>query len=78
MAPNGTPTGGNLFAVANLEWHVPVYRGFAVVLFSDVGNVFGAIDDFRPGQIKGFVGVGLRYSTPTGAIRLDYGCQLDP
>jgi outer membrane protein insertion porin family len=76
--PDGTPTGGDLFVLANLEWRVPVYRGFGVVLFSDVGNVFGAINDFRPGQIKGSVGLGLRYRTPIGPIRLDYGRKLDP
>jgi outer membrane protein insertion porin family len=48
------------------------------VLFTDVGNVFRAIDDFRPGQIKGSVGLGLRYSTPIGPIRFDYGRKLDP
>jgi outer membrane protein insertion porin family len=77
-APDGTPTGGDLFVLANLEWRVPVYRGFGVVLFSDVGNVLGAIDDFRPGQIKGSVGLGIRYSTPIGPIRFDYGHQLAP
>jgi outer membrane protein insertion porin family len=76
--PDGSPTGGDLFVLANLEWRVPVYRGFGVVLFSDVGNVFRAINDFRPGQIKGSVGLGLRYSTPIGPIRLDYGHKLDP
>jgi outer membrane protein insertion porin family len=65
-APNGTPTGGDLFVLANLEWRVPVSRGLGIVLFSDVGNVFGAIDDFRPGQIKGSVGLGVRYHTPMG------------
>ncbi len=76
--PDGTPTGGALFVLANLEWRVPVYRGLGVVLFSDVGNVFRAINDFRSGQIKGSVGLGLRYSTPIGPIRLDYGRKLDP
>jgi outer membrane protein insertion porin family len=75
---DGAPTGGDLYVLTNLEWRVPVYRGFGVVLFSDVGNVFRAIDDFRPGQIKGDVGLGLRYHTPIGPIRLDYGRKLEP
>ncbi len=77
-APDGTPTGGDLYVLANLEWRVPLYKSFGVVLFTDVGNVFRAIDDFRPGQIKGSVGLGLRYRTPIGPIRLDYGHKLDP
>jgi outer membrane protein insertion porin family len=76
--PDGTPTGGDIFVLANLEWRVPVYRGFGVVLFSDVGNVFRAANDFRPGQIKASVGLGVRYHTPIGPIRLDYGHKLDP
>jgi outer membrane protein insertion porin family len=76
--PDGSPTGGDLFVLANVEWRVPVYRGLGVVLFSDLGNVFRAIDDFRPGQIKGSVGLGLRYNTPIGPIRLDYGRKLEP
>ena len=55
-----------------------MYRGFGVVLFSDVGNVFRAVNDFRPGQIKASVGLGVRYNTPIGPIHLDYGRKLDP
>jgi outer membrane protein insertion porin family len=76
--PDGAPTGGDLFVLANLEWRVPVYRGFGVVLFSDVGNVFRAVNDLQPGQIKGSVGLGVRYNTPIGPIRLDYGHKLAP
>jgi outer membrane protein insertion porin family len=57
---------------------VPVYRGFGVVLFSDVGNVFRAVNDLQPGQIKGSVGLGVRYNTLIGPIRLDYGHKLAP
>jgi len=48
------------------------------VLFSDIGNVFRAIDNFTPGEIKGSVGLGLRYNTPIGPLRLDYGRKLAP
>ncbi|HEX9870403.1 MAG TPA: BamA/TamA family outer membrane protein, partial [Candidatus Tectomicrobia bacterium] len=75
---DGTPSGGDLFVLANLEWRVPVYRGFGLVLFSDVGNVFRAVNAFQPGQIKASVGLGVRYNTPIGPIRLDYGHKLDP
>jgi outer membrane protein insertion porin family len=75
---DGTPTGGDLFVLANLEWRVPLYKGFGAVLFSDIGNVFRAINDFAPRQIKSSVGLGLRYRTPIGPIRLDYGRKLDP
>jgi outer membrane protein assembly complex protein YaeT len=75
---DGTPTGGDVFVLANLEWRVPLYKGLGVVLFTDVGNVFRAIDNFTPGQIKGSLGLGLRYNTPIGPIRLDYGRKVSP
>ena len=76
--PDGTPTGGDVFVVTNLEWRVPLYKGFGIVLFTDIGNVFRAIDNFVPGHIKGSAGLGLRYNTPIGPIRLDYGRKLAP
>jgi outer membrane protein insertion porin family len=76
--PEGAPTGGDVFVLANLEWRVPLYRGFGVVLFSDIGHVSRAIDELAPGDIKGSIGLGLRYSTPIGPIRLDYGRKLAP
>jgi outer membrane protein insertion porin family len=49
-----------------------------VVLISDIGNVYRAIDDLSPGGIKGSVGLGLHYSTPLGPLRLDYGRKFAP
>ena len=51
------------------------------MLFSDVSNVFRAVNDFRSGQIKASVGVGARYIIPIGPIgpiRLEYGHKLAP
>jgi outer membrane translocation and assembly module TamA len=70
---DGTPTGGDVFVLANLEWRVQVYKGLGVVLFTDFGNVFRAIDDLTPGQIKGSVGLGLRYRTLIGRFHFSIG-----
>jgi outer membrane protein assembly complex protein YaeT len=75
---DGTPTGGDVFVLSNLEWRIPLYKDFGLALFADVGNVYSAIDRFTPGQIKGSTGLGLRYSTPIGPVRLDYGRKLAP
>jgi outer membrane translocation and assembly module TamA len=48
------------------------------VMFLDAGNVW---TDFRAidlGTIRYDVGAGLRYQTPVGPIRLDFGYQLNP
>jgi outer membrane protein insertion porin family len=76
--PDGAPTGGDVFVLANLEWRVPLYKGFGLVVFSDIGNVYRAIDALSPGGVKGSLGLGLRYRTPIGPIRLDYGRKLAP
>ena len=58
-----------------------MYHSFGVMLFSDVSNVFRAVNDFRSGQIKASVGVGARYIIPIGPIgpiRLEYGHKLAP
>jgi outer membrane protein insertion porin family len=75
---NGAPTGGDVFVLANVEWRVPVYKGLGVVFFGDIGTVYRAIDDLSPGGMKSTVGLGLRYNTPIGPIRLDYGRKLAP
>jgi outer membrane translocation and assembly module TamA len=48
------------------------------VLFLDAGNVWtdSAAIDF--GDIRYAVGTGLRYETPIGPVRLDFGYQLNP
>lgn len=75
---DGSPTGGDVFVLANLEWRVPLYKGLGIVIFSDIGNVYRAIDELSPEGVKSSVGLGLRYRTPIGPIRFDYGRKLAP
>jgi translocation and assembly module TamA len=72
------PTGGRSLAEFSLEARVrlPVFGGnFGVVPFVDVGNVyeksFPTFTDMRVG-----VGVGLRYYSNFGPIRIDVGTPL--
>ena len=47
------------------------------VLFVDAGNVWR--DEWRivPGEVRVAAGAGLRYETPVGPIRVDFGYQLN-
>lgn len=74
---DGTPTGGNVFLVLNAELRVTVVGSLGVVAFWDGGNTWLDPDDIRWTDIKTTVGLGLRYNTPVGPLRLDYGFKLN-
>ena len=75
--------GGNGFAAINAELRIPIFGGFGGTVFYDAAQVWQ-----DPGQIRlsiegssGLrqgVGVGLRYMTPIGPIRAEYGWPVDP
>jgi outer membrane protein insertion porin family len=74
---DGTPTGGNTFAMGNLEFRINVGKGFGVVAFFDAGNVWKKAEDMDITTLKYTTGLGLRYNTPVGPFRVDYGHKLD-
>jgi outer membrane protein insertion porin family len=80
LARNGewTPTGGNTMAVLNAEIRLALPRGFGLVFFVDGGNVWESPGDLRASELRSTAGAGLRYNTPVGPLRLDYGCKTDP
>ena len=47
-----------------------------VVGFFDVGNVFARTTDLNLGDLRTAAGVGLRYRSPIGPIRVDWGWKL--
>jgi outer membrane protein insertion porin family len=73
----GTPIGGNLFLLGNLELRFSVTKGWRFVTFIDTGAVWLDKQDFDPADLRYTAGAGLQYNTPVGPIRLDYGRKLD-
>ena len=70
------PVGGRSILTGSLEIRTRA-RGLGWAAFYDVGNVFKkTIPDFRHRQILQSVGIGLRYSTPIGPLRLDVAFPL--
>lgn len=68
----------NWIGILSLEFRSPIFKGFELAGFADAGNVWEKSEDIKIDEVKVGVGVGLRYRTPIGPIRLDYGYGLVP
>lgn len=80
LGPKGNdnnPTGGNAFLMTNLELRAAIGKGFGLVPFVDAGSVWIKPGDFSVSDIKYTTGLGLRYDTPVGPLRIDYGIKLN-
>ncbi len=75
------PVGGRQLFILNSELRFPLHvnKSLGGVVFYDGGNVYSAIN------IRNFVdnytntvGIGLRYATPIGPVRIDLGRNLNP
>jgi outer membrane protein insertion porin family len=77
---SGEDVGGEKMMVYNLEYRFPLLtdQGVVGVVFFDAGNVFGEGDDFGFQDIKTSAGVGVRWYSPLGPIRIEYGYILNP
>ncbi|HEX8817734.1 MAG TPA: POTRA domain-containing protein [Terriglobales bacterium] len=75
------PVGGRQLAIVNTELRFPlkIMPNLGAVIFYDGGNVYSAINFNQfVSNYTNTVGVGLRYTTPIGPIRLDIGRNLNP
>jgi outer membrane protein assembly factor BamA len=74
------PIGGTQLVILNSEIRapLPVKKGLSLAAFYDGGNVFHPIGfhSFRS-QYTNTVGLGFRYATPVGPIRIDIGRNLN-
>lgn len=71
-----TPTGGDRMVLFNLELRFGRAEGLGIVLFADSGNVWvnEAVDLH---DLRASAGIGIRYQTPVGPLRLDYGQKMN-
>jgi outer membrane protein assembly complex protein YaeT len=72
------PVGGTSLVEGTVELRFPIWRDLKGVLFLDAGQV--DLDPFtwRLEDVFYSVGTGLRYRTPVGPIRLEFGHVLNP
>lgn len=75
----GYPAGGEFFTVFNLEYEIPIpaIDGLSVVPFADAGNLLIDSGDAGLDDLRYALGLGIRYRTPIGPLRLEYGHNPD-
>lgn len=69
--------GGNALVLANVEWRFPIAGTLGGALFVDAGNVWSDWRRVSFEEIKTGVGIGIRYLSPIGPLRIDFGWKLD-
>lgn len=62
--------------LANIEYRYPIAWGLQGVFFFDTGNVFDDYDEVSFSNLKGTLGLGIRFMTPVGPVGVDYGYNI--
>lgn len=70
--------GGKIMWYTNIEYHFPLIKdgGLRGIVFYDAGNVYDNDWDFH--DLKKSVGVGVRWISPMGPLRLEWAYVIDP
>jgi outer membrane protein assembly factor BamA len=74
---SGTRIGGNTEVLGNVEYLVPLPFNLRLAGFVDIGNAFGFGTKFDLTELREAAGAGVRWISPFGPIRLDYGVNID-
>jgi outer membrane protein insertion porin family len=77
LSATGDPTGGNIMLLTNVEARIALPKNLGLVLFLDGGNVWSKPGTIQLNEMKFSVGAGIRYNTPVGPLRLDWGYKLN-
>jgi outer membrane protein assembly complex protein YaeT len=75
------PVGGKALFLLNLELSFPLLsavKNLSGVVFYDKGSVFTRVKDLSLSRLRDALGLGIRYRTPLGPVRLELGWNLNP
>jgi outer membrane protein insertion porin family len=78
--PNGIKVGGNKKLLFNFELHRPLFKesGLVLLVFYDVGNAYDDHEKVDINNVRESWGYGVRWYSPIGPIRLEYGRIVNP
>lgn len=79
VSPSGEaiPTGGNGLLLGGAELRYDVGRRFSAAAFTEAGNVYPLVSDMTLSDMRYTAGLGLRYKSALGPLRIDWGYKLD-
>jgi len=77
---DGNDIGGDKYVQFNIELLYPIFKdaGIVGIVFFDTGEVYGKDEDVDLGELRESAGLGFRWYSPIGPIRIEYGYILDP
>jgi outer membrane protein assembly complex protein YaeT len=78
LTPAGHPIGGRTMMEVSTEVRFAVRGKIGAVLFVDGGNVWADPWEVQVNKLRWAAGPGIRYDTPIGPMRVDFGIQLNP
>jgi outer membrane protein insertion porin family len=72
--------GGEKMLIFNFEYRVPLLKeqGISGVLFFDAGNSWAKEDEYSVTDLKKSAGIGMRWYSPVGPLRIEYGWPINP
>ena len=78
---SGTRVGGTIQVLGTIEYSIPLFFNIRAALFYDVGQVYGPDTSFGTpfdlSDLRHDAGLSLRWASPFGPLRVDYGIKLD-
>ena len=75
---DGQAIGAELYALGHAEFEMWLLESVGVVLFTDGLWASSSLQDTAAGEALFSAGLGVRYNTPLGPLRLEYGHNLNP
>ena len=79
---DGNAIGGDKYVQFNLDLTFPLVKEQGVFggIFFDTGRVYADDEnpEFNPADLRKSAGLGIRWLSPMGPVRLEYGWILDP
>jgi outer membrane protein insertion porin family len=71
------PDGGNGLLLGGIELRRHLFRSFWGAAFTETGNVYPLVSNMTLSDLRYTAGLGLRYRSPVGPLRFDWGYKLD-